>query len=37
VKPGSGITPDVQAPDDPKTKRDETLQAGLKALARAGA
>jgi carboxyl-terminal processing protease len=37
VKPGSGITPDVQAPDDPKTKRDETLQAGLKVLARAGA
>jgi carboxyl-terminal processing protease len=37
VKPGSGIQPDVQAPDDPKTSRDETLQAGLKALARAGA
>jgi carboxyl-terminal processing protease len=37
VRPGSGITPNVQAPDDPKTKRDETLQAGLKALASAGA
>jgi carboxyl-terminal processing protease len=37
VKPGSGITPDVQAPDNPRTRRDETLQAGLKALARAGA
>jgi carboxyl-terminal processing protease len=37
VKRGAGITPDVTAPDDPKTRRDETLQAGLKALARAGA
>jgi carboxyl-terminal processing protease len=37
VKRGAGITPDVRAPDDPKTHRDETLQAGLKALARAGA
>jgi carboxyl-terminal processing protease len=37
VKPGSGITPDVQARDNPRTRRDETLQAGLKALARAGA
>jgi carboxyl-terminal processing protease len=37
VKPGAGITPDVIARDDPKTRRDETLQAGLKALARAGA
>jgi carboxyl-terminal processing protease len=37
VKPGSGITPDVQARDNPRTRRDETLQAGLKALAGAGA
>jgi carboxyl-terminal processing protease len=37
VKRGSGITPDVQAKDDPKTKRDEGLDAGLKTLARAGA
>ena len=37
VKRGSGITPDVEAADNPKTRRDETLQAGLKALARAGA
>jgi carboxyl-terminal processing protease len=37
VKPGSGITPNVVAPDTPKTRRDETLRAGLRALARAGA
>jgi carboxyl-terminal processing protease len=38
VKRGSGITPDVSAQDDPKTKRDdEGLDAALKALARAGA
>ena len=38
VRRGAGITPNVTAPDDPKTRhRDETLQAGLKALARAGA
>jgi carboxyl-terminal processing protease len=37
VRRGSGITPDVVAPDNPKTKRDETLRAGLAALARAGA
>jgi carboxyl-terminal processing protease len=38
VKRGSGITPDVTAKDDPKTKRDdEGLDAALKALARAGA
>jgi carboxyl-terminal processing protease len=37
VKRGAGITPDVAAPDDPKTRRDETLKAGLQALARAGA
>jgi carboxyl-terminal processing protease len=38
VKRGSGITPDVSAKDDPKTKHDdEGLDAALKALARAGA
>jgi carboxyl-terminal processing protease len=38
VKRGAGITPDVTAKDDPKTTRvDEGLDAGLRALARAGA
>jgi carboxyl-terminal processing protease len=37
VRRGAGITPNVRAPDDPKTRRDETLSAGLRALARAGA
>jgi carboxyl-terminal processing protease len=38
VKRGSGITPDVSAKDDPKTKRDdEGLDTALQALARAGA
>jgi carboxyl-terminal processing protease len=38
VKRGSGITPDVSAKDDLKTKHDdEGLDAALKALARAGA
>jgi carboxyl-terminal processing protease len=37
VKRGAGLTPDVKASDDPKTKRDEALDAGLKALVRAGA
>jgi carboxyl-terminal processing protease len=37
VKEGAGIKPNVFAPDKPSTTRDETLQAGLKALARAGA
>jgi carboxyl-terminal processing protease len=38
VKRGAGLTPDVKASDNPKTtKRDEALDAGLKALARAGA
>jgi carboxyl-terminal processing protease len=37
VKEGAGLTPDVRAPDRPQTKRDETLAAGLKVLARAGA
>jgi carboxyl-terminal processing protease len=32
VKRGRGISPDVQAPDQPKTKPDEALDAGLKAL-----
>jgi carboxyl-terminal processing protease len=38
VKRGSGITPDVNAKDNPKTTHDdEGLDAGLTALARAGA
>ena len=37
VKRGSGITPNVKAQDDPKTKRDEGLDSALAALARAGA
>jgi len=37
VKRGAGIAPDVQAADRQKTRRDETLDAGLQALARAGA
>jgi carboxyl-terminal processing protease len=31
---GSGLTPDVRAPDDPKTKADESLGAALETLAR---
>jgi carboxyl-terminal processing protease len=27
-----GIKPDIKAPDDPKTKKDETLQAALQAI-----
>jgi carboxyl-terminal processing protease len=37
VKRGAGITPNVKAQDDPKTKRDEGLDSALAALARAGA
>jgi carboxyl-terminal processing protease len=37
VKRGAGISPDVAAPDDPRTRRDETLRTGLRALVRAGA
>jgi carboxyl-terminal processing protease len=37
VKRGSGITPDVQARDNPKTKPDEALDRALHQLARAGA
>jgi carboxyl-terminal processing protease len=34
VKRGAGISPDVKAPDDPKTtKQDETVDAGVKVLA----
>ncbi|MEZ5123898.1 MAG: S41 family peptidase [Solirubrobacterales bacterium] len=34
VKRGAGISPDVTAPDNPKTtKRDETVDAGVKVLA----
>jgi carboxyl-terminal processing protease len=37
VKRGAGITPDVQAKDDPKTKPDEALDSALHQLARSGA
>jgi carboxyl-terminal processing protease len=37
VKRGAGITPDVQAKDNPKTKPDEALDRALHQLARAGA
>src|SRR3954451_2230639 len=33
VRKGAGITPDIKASDNPKTKRDEALQAALKAVA----
>lgn len=33
VKKGAGITPDIKASDNPKTKPDEALQAALKAVA----
>lgn len=33
TKPGSGIKPDVQAQDDPKTPRDEALDKALDVLA----
>jgi carboxyl-terminal processing protease len=33
VTPGTGIQPDVQAKDDPKTKRDEALSGALAVLA----
>jgi len=33
VKPGAGIQPDVQAVDNPKTKRDEALNRALQTLA----
>jgi carboxyl-terminal processing protease len=33
VKRGRGIQPDVQSKDEPKTKADETLAAGLRTLA----
>jgi carboxyl-terminal processing protease len=29
---GDGIDPDIQAEDDPKTPRDEALQAAIRAL-----
>jgi carboxyl-terminal processing protease len=34
VKEGAGIKPDVPASDNPKTRRDEALDAALRALAR---
>jgi carboxyl-terminal processing protease len=33
VKKGAGITPDIRASDNPKTKPDEALQAALRAVA----
>jgi carboxyl-terminal processing protease len=33
VKEGSGIAPDLRAKDDPDTRRDEALEAALRALA----
>jgi carboxyl-terminal processing protease len=32
LKPGSGVKPEVEAEDDPKTQADEAIEAGLKAL-----
>jgi carboxyl-terminal processing protease len=34
TKPGRGLTPDVRAKDDPKTRRDEALDKALAVLAR---
>jgi carboxyl-terminal processing protease len=36
VEKGSGIAPDVQAVDDPKTKPDEALRAAVRTVARKG-
>src|SRR4051794_21513087 len=33
VRKGAGITPDIQASDDPKTAKDEALQSALKTVA----
>jgi carboxyl-terminal processing protease len=33
LKPGQGVHPQIQAVDNPKTAKDEALDAGLKALA----
>ena len=33
VRKGAGITPDIKAADDPKTKKDEALQTALKTVA----
>jgi carboxyl-terminal processing protease len=33
VRKGAGITPDIQAGDDPKTSKDEALQTALKTVA----
>jgi carboxyl-terminal processing protease len=33
VRQGAGITPDIKASDNPKTKPDEALQAALRAVA----
>jgi carboxyl-terminal processing protease len=34
VRRGRGIQPDVKASDDPRTRRDDTVEAGLRVLAR---
>jgi carboxyl-terminal processing protease len=36
VEKGSGIAPDVQAVDNPKTKPDEALRAAVRTVARKG-
>jgi carboxyl-terminal processing protease len=33
VRKGAGVTPDIQATDDPKTKTDEALQTALRTVA----
>jgi carboxyl-terminal processing protease len=37
VKQGAGIKPDVDAQDDPKTKRDEALDVAVRTVARESA
>jgi carboxyl-terminal processing protease len=33
VRRGAGITPDIQASDDPKTSKDEALDKALETVA----
>ena len=33
MKKGAGITPDIQASDDPKTEKDEALDKALQTVA----
>jgi carboxyl-terminal processing protease len=33
LKPGQGVRPEIEAEDNPKTARDEAIEAGLEALA----